>query len=44
MTVSDAHRLRALEDENRWLKKLLPESMLALSTQKEMIRIFLAPT
>ena len=38
MDVSDAKRLRALEDENRKLKKLLAESMLDASTLKEMLR------
>ena len=28
MEVSDARRLKALEDENGWLKKLLAEQML----------------
>ena len=28
MTVSEAHRLRQLEDENRKLKKLLDEAMI----------------
>ena len=37
MDVSDAKRLRALEDENRKLKKLLAESMLDASTLKEML-------
>ena len=37
MTVSEAARLRALEDENRRLKKLLAESMLDASTLKEML-------
>ena len=37
MEVSDARRLRALEDENRRLKKLLAESMLDASTLKEML-------
>ncbi len=37
MEVSDARRLRALEDENRRLKKLLSESMLDASTLKEML-------
>lgn len=34
---SDARRLKALEDENRKLKKLLDESMLDVSTLKEML-------
>ena len=37
MTVSEAARLRTLEDENRRLKKLLAESMLDVSTLKEML-------
>jgi putative transposase len=37
MEVSDARRLKALEDENRRLKKLLAESMLDASTLKEML-------
>lgn len=36
MEVSDARKLKALEDENRKLKKLLAESMLEVSTLKEM--------
>ena len=35
--ISDARRLKALEDENRKLKKLLAESMLNVSTLKEML-------
>lgn len=34
LTVSEAARLRALEDENRRLKKLLAESMLDVSALK----------
>jgi putative transposase len=37
MEISDARKLRALEDENRKLKKLLAESMLDVSTLKEML-------
>lgn len=37
MEVSDARRLKALEDENRRLKKLLAESLLDASTLKEML-------
>jgi putative transposase len=37
MEVSDARRLKALEDEYRRLKKLLAESMLDASTLKEML-------
>ena len=38
MEVSDARRLKALEEENRKLKKLLAETMLDASTLKEMLR------
>ena len=37
MEVSDAKRLKALEDENAKLKKLLAESMLDVSTLREML-------
>ncbi len=37
MEISDARKLRALEDENRKLKKLLAETMLDASTLKEML-------
>lgn len=37
MEVSDARRLKSLEDENRKLKKLLAEQMLDTSTLKEML-------
>ena len=37
MDVSEAKRLRILEDENRKLKKLLAETMLDASTLKEML-------
>lgn len=37
MDVSDARKLKALEDENRRLKKLLAESMLDVSTLREML-------
>ena len=37
MEISDARKLRALEEENRRLKKLLAESMLDASTLKEML-------
>lgn len=37
MEVSDARKLKALEDENRKLKKLLAESMLDVSTLKELL-------
>ena len=35
MEVSDARRLKSLEDENRRLKKLLAGSMLDVATLKE---------
>jgi putative transposase len=37
MEVSDAKKLRALEAENAKLKKLLAESMMDVSTLKEML-------
>ena len=37
MEVSEAKRLKALEEENRKLKKLLAEQMLDVSTFKEML-------
>lgn len=37
MDVSDAKRLRTLEDENRRLKKLLAESMLDQAALKELL-------
>jgi putative transposase len=37
MDVSDARRLRSLEDENRKLKKLLAESMLDQAALKELL-------
>ena len=37
MEVSDARKLKALEDENRKLKKLLAETMLDAATLKEML-------
>lgn len=37
MTVSEAARLRTLEDENRRLKKLLAESILDVSALKDML-------
>jgi putative transposase len=37
MEVSDAQKLRALEDENRRLKKLLAESMLDVSALKDLL-------
>jgi len=37
MTVSEAARLRTLEDENRRLKKQLAESMLDVSAVKDLL-------
>ena len=37
MEASEAKRLKALEDENKKLKKLLAESMLDVSTLKELL-------
>jgi putative transposase len=37
MEVSEARKLKALEEENRRLKKLLAETMLDASTLKEML-------
>jgi putative transposase len=37
MEVSDTKRLKALEDENRRLKKLLPESMLDNAALKDIL-------
>lgn len=37
MEVSETRKLKALEEENRKLKKLLAESMLDVSTLKEML-------
>ena len=37
MDVSEAKRLKALEDENRKLKKLLAELMLDVATLKELL-------
>lgn len=37
MTVSDAKRLKALEDENARLKKLLAEQMLDGAAMKELL-------
>ena len=37
MEVSDAKKLKALEAENAKLKKLLAESMMDVSTLKEML-------
>lgn len=38
MEVSDAKRLKALEEENRKLKKLLAEEVMDNATLKEMLR------
>ncbi len=38
MSLSDASRLKSLEDENRRLKKLLAESMLDVSALKDLLR------
>ncbi len=40
MEVSDARRLKSIEDENRRLKKLLAESMLDVATLKEALGKF----
>ena len=37
MTVSDAKRLKALEDENAKLKKLLAEQMLDAAAMKDLL-------
>ena len=37
MEVSDAQKLKALEEENRRLKKLLAESMLDVSALKDLL-------
>ena len=37
MAISEARKLKALEEENRKLKKLLAESMIDISTLKEML-------
>jgi putative transposase len=37
MEVSEAKRLKALEEENARLKKLLAESMMDVSTLREML-------
>ena len=37
MEVSDARKLKSLEEENAKLKKLLAESMLDVSTLREML-------
>lgn len=38
MTVSEARRLKELESENRWLKKLLAESLLEQEITREALR------
>ena len=37
MTLSEAKRLKALEDENAKLKKLLAEQMLDLAARKDLV-------
>ncbi|MBX9803514.1 MAG: transposase [Caulobacteraceae bacterium] len=37
MSVSDTQKLKALEDENRRLKKLLAESMLDVAALKDLL-------
>ena len=37
MDVSDARRLKALDEENRKVKRLLAESMLDVATLREML-------
>ena len=37
MEISDARKLKGLEDENRKLKKLLAESMMDVATLREML-------
>jgi putative transposase len=37
MTVSEAKRLKALEDENAKLKRLLAEQMLDMAAMKELL-------
>lgn len=39
MEVSDAQKLKALEDESRRLKKLLAESMLDVSALKDLLAV-----
>jgi|TARA_R110000851_G_scaffold255700_5_gene408237 putative transposase len=43
MTVSDAKRLKALEDENAKLKKLLAEQMLDAAAMKELLSKMYGP-
>jgi len=37
MEVSDAHKLKSLEEDIAWPKKLLAECMLDVSTLREML-------
>jgi len=37
LEVSEARRLKSLEDENRWLKKLLAEAMLDNAARKDIL-------
>lgn len=43
MTVSEAKRLKALEDENLKLKKLLAEQMLDMSAMRELLAKMYGP-
>jgi putative transposase len=43
MTVSEAKRLKALEDENAKLKKLLAEQMLDMAAMKELLSKMYGP-
>ena len=43
MTVSEAKRLKAIEDENARLKKLLAEQMLDLAAMKELVAKMYGP-
>jgi putative transposase len=43
MTVSEAKRLKALEDENAKLKKLLAEQMLDMAAMKELLSKMITP-
>src|SRR6056297_1632664 len=43
MTVSEAKRLKALEDENAKLKKLLAEQMLDLAAMKDLVSKMYGP-
>ena len=44
MEVSDAKRLRGLEEENAKLKKLVVESMLDVSTLRELLANEVVPS